>query len=98
LKRLLNWRKNAAVIHQGKLQHFAPENGVYVYFRYNTEGAAMVILNKNIKAQELDLTRFADLLKNAKGGVNVVTQEVVRFKHSLMLDARSATVLDITYP
>ncbi len=30
-----NWRKEKPVIHHGKLMHFAPENGIYVYFRYN---------------------------------------------------------------
>ncbi len=36
-KKLLNWRKGNPVIHTGKLTHFAPENGVYVFFRYNND-------------------------------------------------------------
>lgn len=31
IKKLLNWRKNSKVIHQGKLMHFVPIDGVYVY-------------------------------------------------------------------
>lgn len=97
LKKLLNWRKETSVIHDGKLQHFAPENGTYVYFRYNTEQAAMVILNKNNESQQLDLTRFADRLKNANSGVNIITQERVDLKQSLMLNAKSATVIQLQY-
>lgn len=41
-KRLLNWRKNAEVIHTGKLTHYAPMKGVYVYFRDNEIGRAHV--------------------------------------------------------
>ena len=36
-KKLLDWRKNKAVIHHGKLMHFSPKEGVYVYFRYNEQ-------------------------------------------------------------
>ncbi len=32
VKKLLNWRKNTAVIHHGKTLHFAPFGGVYVNF------------------------------------------------------------------
>src|SRR5690606_27034275 len=32
LKKVLNWRKQTSMMHNGKLQHFAPENGIYVYF------------------------------------------------------------------
>lgn len=97
LKKLLNWRKSASVIHSGKLQHFAPENGTYVYFRYNKEQAAMVILNKNNDSQQLDLTRFADRLKNARDAVNVLTQTKVDIKNPLALSGKSATVIQLHY-
>lgn len=97
LKKLLNWRKETSVIHDGKLQHFAPENGTYVYFRYNTEQAAMVILNKNNESQQLDLTRFADRLKNASSGINVLTQSQVDLQQPLALSGRSATVIHLHY-
>ena len=97
IKKLLNWRKEASVIHNGKLQHFAPENGTYVYFRYNKEQAAMVILNKNNDSQQLDLTRFADRLKNARSGIDVLTQTQVDLQQPLTLNGRSATVIHLHY-
>lgn len=97
LKKLLNWRKKTSVIHNGKLQHFAPEDGVYVYFRYNDTQAAMVILNKNTDPQQLDLTRFADRLKNARDAVNVLTQTKVDIKNPLPLSGKSATVIQLHY-
>lgn len=41
---LLNWRKECEVIHGGKLMQFAPEAGVYSYFRYNDTKIVMVLL------------------------------------------------------
>jgi hypothetical protein len=40
MRHLLIWRKNASAIHDGKLMHFAPEDGTYVYFRYNDSHVA----------------------------------------------------------
>jgi len=58
LSNLLNWRKNKEVIHSGKLKHFIPENGVYVYFRYNDDESVMVILNNSDKEQAFKTERF----------------------------------------
>ncbi|HRF17358.1 MAG TPA: cyclomaltodextrinase C-terminal domain-containing protein, partial [Chitinophagaceae bacterium] len=47
LKKLLNWRKDKKVIHDGSTLHFAPSNGIYVYFRYSKQEKVMVVMNKN---------------------------------------------------
>ena len=39
----------------GKLQHFAPADGVYVYFRYDENDTVMVALNRNAEAVPLAL-------------------------------------------
>jgi glycosidase len=47
VKKLLNWRKNADVIHDGAFMHFVPIRNVYVYFRYDAKTTIMVILNRD---------------------------------------------------
>jgi Cyclo-malto-dextrinase C-terminal domain./Alpha amylase, catalytic domain. len=47
VKKLLNWRKQNEVIHKGKLVHYFPEDGVYVYFRVLGAKKVMVLLNRN---------------------------------------------------
>ena len=49
LKNLVNWRKFKEVIHSGKLKHFIPNDGVYVYFRYNDKETVMVAINNDDK-------------------------------------------------
>ena len=51
-KKLLNWRKGKDVIHDGKLKQFIPDNGLYVYFRYNDKESVMVILNNSSTSHE----------------------------------------------
>ena len=62
LRQLITWRNNTSVIHDGKLMHFVPQDGLYTYFRYDDEHAVMVILNKNTTSMDLDLSRFQEQL------------------------------------
>ncbi|MEI9810065.1 MAG: alpha-amylase family glycosyl hydrolase [Bacteroidota bacterium] len=95
LKKLLNWRKNKAVIHDGSTLHFAPEKGVYVYFRYNKEETVMVVLNKNTTATTINTGRFAEIMKNKKQGVNVLTGDQLPVDKEISLAPRSALVLEL---
>jgi glycosidase len=61
-RNLLNWRKTTPVIHTGKLMHYAPQNRIYVYFRYDESDKVMVILNKNKKAVDINLSDYPEML------------------------------------
>ncbi len=95
LKTLLNWRKENEVIHQGNLMHFAPENGVYVYFRYNDREKIMVVLNKNREESVLDTTRFAEMIGSRTSGRNVITGETVPLTGSLTIPGKTPLILEI---
>ncbi|OFY45527.1 MAG: alpha-amlyase [Bacteroidetes bacterium GWF2_49_14] len=62
MKKLLNWRKNAVVIHSGQLMHYSPANGAYVYFRYSMNQKIMVVLNKNNNPIILDTRNYSEML------------------------------------
>jgi glycosidase len=95
LNKLLLWRKNNPVVTKGKTLHFAPFNGIYVYFRYNKEKTVMVILNKNTSVTTMDTKRFAEILKNKKEGKNIFSNERVLLNKEIALAPESATILDI---
>lgn len=95
LKQLLQWRKNNDVIARGKLLHFAPYNGIYVYFRYNKEKIIMVVMNKNDKEMNVETSRFAEILKDKTKGINILTNETVDIKAPVTVKAKSATVFEI---
>jgi glycosidase len=95
LRTLLNWRKDAAVVHRGKTMHFVPEDRTYVYFRYDDEDSVMVVLNKNAGAVELELERFAERLKGYEAARDVVTGEAFRLDSALPMPGRSVRVLEL---
>ena len=95
LKQLLIWRKNNPVIADGKTLHFAPFDGVYVYFRYNDDKTIMVIVNKNAKDTVINTKRFAEILRNKSKAENILTGEVTSGLSSLKVKGKTVTVLNV---
>lgn len=95
LRTILNWRKDKEVIHTGKLKHFIPENGMYVYFRYNDEETVMVVLNNLEKEQELSLTRFKEIIKSKTKAVDVITNSKFNLTDKISIKPKSALILEL---
>lgn len=95
VRRLLNWRKGALAIHHGKLMHFFPEQGVYVYFRYLDDEKVMVVLNPSDKTVDLALERFSEMLGSASRAKDVLTGKEYALNASLQLLATQGLILSV---
>jgi glycosidase len=95
VSRLLNWRKDNQTIHHGKFMHFAPIRNVYVYFRYDADNTVMVILNRDEDTVVLDTGRFAERIGDATHGTDVVSGKRFSIEDSLVLEPRSALLLEL---
>jgi glycosidase/predicted alpha/beta superfamily hydrolase len=96
LRRLLTWRKDASAIAAGALTQYAPQDGVYVYFRHDNRQRVLVALNKNGGERRIDTARFAESLAGSRGARDVITGREFAFDGTLVLPARSATILELT--
>jgi glycosidase len=94
-KKVLNWRKNKAVIHTGKLTHYIPENNVYVYFRHNDKETVMVVINNAPDAQKLNLTRFQENIKSFISGSDILSGKTIDLKNELSIEGKSAMILEL---
>lgn len=94
-KKLLNWRKNNAVIHDGKLLHFGPDNGVYVYFRYTKTEKIMVILNKNKQEKVLDVARYAEIIQPGVSLHEVLTNNQFTLGNQVSIAGKTAMILEV---
>ena len=92
---LLTWRRDKEVIHSGRLTHFVPEDGTYVYFRHDDSDSVMVVLNKNTEEVQLDLLRFDERLEGYQKASDVITGESMQLGGALTLPARSVRVLEL---
>ena len=95
MQKLLQWRQSAEVVHTGKLTHFVPENGVYVYFRHNSESAVMVIMNNGKEAGKIKTDRYREILTGYKRAVNVLTGEELKNLDLISIEGKSSLVLEL---
>lgn len=94
LRTLLNWRKDQAVIHNGKLTHYIPEDNVYVYFRHNDEKTVMVIMNGNSSEKVIQTERFSENIRNFQTGHDILGNTDVEL-NSLKVPAMTAVILEL---
>ncbi|WP_284614530.1 glycoside hydrolase family 13 protein [Aquabacterium humicola] len=96
VRKLMNWRKTAAVIHTGRLVHYAPENGTYAFFRHDGAKRVMVVFNKNSTDTTLQTARFAEMLTGKGSGSDVISGRRIDFAQpTFTLPARSVMVLEL---
>jgi len=96
LKKLLNWRKEKAVVHSGKLMQFTPIKDVYAYFRYDENDTIMVVFNRADDAFELETARFSERIGDATAAVDVISGQPYEISETLELPPRSVLLLEIT--
>jgi hypothetical protein len=95
VRKLLNWRKANPVISNGKLTHFVPFEGLYVYFRYDEKKTVMVVLNKNKSAVNVDLKRFTEILAGKTLAKNILTNEEFPLNNSISVSPTSALIVEV---
>jgi glycosidase len=95
MKRLLNWRKSAGVVHDGKLMQFTPDGNVFVYFRYDEVDTLMIAFNRGTEAVDLDLLRFAERIGTRQTATDVVSGRRYSLEEALPLEAESVLVLEL---
>jgi uncharacterized protein (DUF1684 family) len=74
--------------------HFAPENGTYVYFRFNQKEKVMVAFNKNDHEVTLDGSRFIEITAPSAQGRDLVSGKVLDL-NEINIPARSVIIIEI---
>ena len=95
LQRLATYRKNSKALQSGKLVQYIPENGIYVYFRYDQEQTLMVAYNSNGEAATLNTARFEQYLSGYSSAYNVGTQQTVNALEQLEIPAHGSVLLEL---
>ncbi len=93
--KLLNWRKNKTVIHNGKTTHYIPQNNVYVYFRYNDIESVMVVINNSDEKQTFKTNRFQENISTYKSGTEVFSNTNFDLKNDISIEPKSVLLLEL---
>ena len=95
VRRLATYRRDNPVMHTGKLMQFLPQNGTYVYFRYDKDKTVMVATNTTDRETSLETARFAERMNGFTSAKNVLTDTAVNDLKRIPLPAKTAVVLEL---
>lgn len=92
---LLQWRKGATAIGSGKLTQYAPQAGVYVYFRHTEQQKIMVVINKAGDERHIDTERFHEVIGSSTDAIDVLSGRHHELRQGIVVPARSITIMEL---
>jgi glycosidase len=95
VRTLANYRKNTSALQTGKMMQYIPENGIYVYFRYDAQKTVMMVYNSNDKDSTLKTDRFSERMTGFKGAVDVITKQTIGSIKTISVPGKTTLVLEL---
>ncbi len=90
---LARFRKTSPALTSGKMMHFVPENGVYVYFRYTSAETVMCIMNTNDREMNIDGQRFNERTGPFSIGRDIIYGNTINIKQNISVPGKTVLVL-----
>ena len=94
LSRLLHWRQGNEVITKGKQTQFCTQHGIYVVARQYKGKSVMTIINGKNEANELNVTRYAEIIGHTEKATDVTNGRTVLVNKNVKLRPRQAMILE----
>ncbi|MFB6456503.1 alpha-amylase family glycosyl hydrolase [Chitinophaga sp. Hz27] len=96
VKQLGTFRKTSSALTKGKLMQYAPENGLYVYFRYDDHQTIMCVMNTAKESRKLDVNYYNERTGGFSSARDVITDKVYKLDNSLEIPAMQEWVLELS--
>jgi glycosidase len=96
VKTLANFRKGSSALGTGRLMQYLPLEGVYVYFRYDNNETVMCVFNQNVDAKKLDLSRFAERIKDNTKALDIATGTTFHLERDLTVGGKYVLVMKLS--
>jgi glycosidase len=93
-KLLGNYRKQSTALQTGKMMQYIPNNGLYVYFRYDAGSTVMCVMNTDKQTRAVDMNDFSERTKGFNGGKDIITNQQINTKFEL--PAMSMQIIELT--
>jgi len=95
LQTLITWRHMKTIIHNGRLTHFVPEDGIYTYFRYDTTGTVMVIMNNTMEQKTVSTGNYAECIGDYSSGDDVIDDTIIDDLSTIAVPSKSARIIEL---
>ncbi|WP_026995059.1 glycoside hydrolase family 13 protein [Flectobacillus major] len=95
VKNLAHYRQGSSALQTGKLTQFLPQDGIYVYFRHDTNQSIMVIMSQNKDEKTLNTARFEERLKGFSTGKDIISGTTVSNLKEVKVSPMSIQVIEL---
>jgi glycosidase len=83
VQKLGTYRTNSSALKTGNMMQYIPEDGLYVYFRYDNNQTVMCVMNTDTKTRNVNLSKYAERTKLFKGGKDIITGNSIGAEFSI---------------
>ena len=91
---LANYRLKTSAITKGSLMQYVPDDGLYIYFRYDANQTVLCAMNTSDKEKEIDFSKYNERTAGFTGAKNIVDGKVLNNKFTI--PAKRMWVLELT--
>ncbi len=95
VRKLANFRKTSSALTIGKMMHYIPVDGLYVYFRYDATQTIMCIINTSNAQKEFDFQKYDERSAGFSSGKNVITDENFSLSKKTSIPAMKMWILEL---
>lgn len=88
------YRTNSSALKTGDMMQYIPEDGLYVYFRYDKNQTIMCVMNTDNKSRNVNLSKYTERTKAFKGGKDVSSGNQIGA--TFLIPAMSMQVIELT--
>jgi glycosidase len=89
------YRKNSSALKTGKLMHYVPDAGLYVYFRYNAEQTIMCVMNTSPDNRTIDFSRYRERTGGFSNAKNVITGDKINTSEKPLIGPDEMWILEM---
>jgi neopullulanase len=95
VQQLGTFRKTSPALKTGRYMHYVPDNGLYVYFRYDEKQTIMCVMNTDTKDRILDFSRYPERTTGFAKAENVLSKEVFTTDRQATIPAMRMWILEL---
>ena len=96
VKRFANFRKTSSALKTGSFMQYLPQDGVYVYFRYDNNETVMCVFNQNDASKTINLSRFSERIKDHKRALDIATGTTFNLEPTLTVGGKYVLVMKLS--
>ncbi len=92
---LANFRRSSSALKTGNTTQYVPDDGLYVYFRYDNNQTVMCIMNTNNQDKEVDFSKYNERTKDFTKARSIIGNETYRISEKITISGNRMWILEL---